>query len=605
MKNKIIYSIIALLFFSVSCKKNSTSNQDKTAKEILGNSKYQAFSFGTYRYKTRDSVPSVNELKDDLKLTAALGVKLVRTYNTTHYKQASNLLQAIKELKESDSNFEMYVMLGTWMQCDGAWTKNRNHEKDHTQNNKAEIDKAVRLANQYPTIVKMIAVGNESMIRWADGYYVTPKIILKWVNYLQELKKTNKLLKNIWITSSDNYEAWGGGSKSYRTKDLENLIKAVDFISLHTYPYHATNYHPEFWGIPANEEKLSKIEKIDAAMLRSKNFAMKQYQTTVDYVASLGIEKPIHIGEIGWSTIASSTYGDTGSHASDEYKGKLFYDHIRQWTTKENITCFYFKLMDESWKAKDIRGSENNFGLIKMNGEAKYALWDAVDKGVFKGITRNGKEITKSFNGNKDQLIKTVLLPPTLKEIGILAIETVNKNNQIGQAIKEEKYLISHSSLIPNATNKATYPSTKLLFSPIDGSCKFNMLDDKVVRVKTGTGKWWACSLKVDDENYGENFINFKKGYLNFEIKGETTSSFQIGFQTGNYGKGTLKSNFINFGSKEAYKLMNTWKKHSIPIKTLNTSNNLNDITSVLSLKGISEFDGKEIFFRNIYYSKN
>jgi hypothetical protein len=51
-----------------------------------------------------------------------------------------------------------------------------------------EIDEAVRLANQYPDIVKVIAVGNEAMVKWAAGYIVQPSTILKWVNYLQTLK---------------------------------------------------------------------------------------------------------------------------------------------------------------------------------------------------------------------------------------------------------------------------------------------------------------------------------------------------------------------------------------------------------------------------------
>jgi hypothetical protein len=40
--------------------------------------------------------------------------------------------------------------------------------------NAIEIDEAVRLANQYPDIVKVIAVGNEAMVKWAASYYVQP-----------------------------------------------------------------------------------------------------------------------------------------------------------------------------------------------------------------------------------------------------------------------------------------------------------------------------------------------------------------------------------------------------------------------------------------------
>jgi hypothetical protein len=51
--------------------------------------------------------------------------------------------------------------------------------------NAIEIDEAVRLANQYPDIVKVIAVGNEAMVKWAE-LLVQPSTILKWVNYFKK-----------------------------------------------------------------------------------------------------------------------------------------------------------------------------------------------------------------------------------------------------------------------------------------------------------------------------------------------------------------------------------------------------------------------------------
>jgi len=102
------------------------------------------------------------------------------------------------------------------------------------------------MANKYPDIVKIIAVGNEAMVKWAATYYVNPNVILKWVNILQDKKKTGELPADLWITTSDNYESWGGGKDFYRTPDLEALIRAVDYVSLHTYPFHESYYTPDF-----------------------------------------------------------------------------------------------------------------------------------------------------------------------------------------------------------------------------------------------------------------------------------------------------------------------------------------------------------------------
>ena len=87
-----------------------------SAADILGNPDYPAFSFGGYRKGSREEAPSVAELKEDMKILAAMGVKLLRTYNTQQFAHAANLLKAIRELKDEDAGFEMYVMLGTWIE---------------------------------------------------------------------------------------------------------------------------------------------------------------------------------------------------------------------------------------------------------------------------------------------------------------------------------------------------------------------------------------------------------------------------------------------------------------------------------------------------------
>jgi hypothetical protein len=134
----------------------------------------------------------------------------------------------------------------------------------------------------------------------------------------------------------------------------------------------------------------------------------------LNYMKSLGVDKPIHIGETGWASISNGHYGVNGSRASDEYKQGMYYKSLREWTKKEKISCFYFEAFDEQWKdAQNVNGSENHFGLINLKGEAKYALWDLVDKDVFKGESRNGKSISKTYNGDIEVLMKNVLVPNT------------------------------------------------------------------------------------------------------------------------------------------------------------------------------------------------
>ena len=421
-RRKVNYNIsisFFVLFFTFACiQDNKVATPQKaamTAAKILGNPDYLAISYGGYRETSRDVQPTIKELKEDMKILSAMGIKIIRTYNVQpDLPHASNILKAITELKKEDATFEMYVMLGAWIDCLNAWTdKEPNHTIESAQN-AGEIDRAVALAKQYPTIVKVIAVGNEAMVKWAASYFVQPNVILKWVNHLQDLKKEGVLSKDLWITSSDDFSSWGGGDPMYHTQDLEKLMNAVDYISMHTYAYHNSHYNPAFWKTPNHLKNLTEKEKIDAAMLRALNFAKNQYKGVSNYMKSLGISKPIHIGETGWATISNGHYGINGSRATDEYKQGLYYNALREWTNKAGISCFYFEAFDEQWKdTNNLNGSENHFGLINLKGEAKFPLWDLVDKGVFKGFTRNGKPITKTFNGDKQTLMKTVLTPYT------------------------------------------------------------------------------------------------------------------------------------------------------------------------------------------------
>ena len=422
--NILLIILIAIIAMPSCNQKQKTEEsmqpQNKiTAQDILGNPEYLAISYGGYRKTSREHQPTIEQLKEDMRILHAMNIRLLRTYNV-QLAQASNLLEAIKQLMAEDENFEMYVMLGAWIDCKNAWTDLEPDHNVESEQNEGEIKRAVKLANKYPEIVKIIAVGNEAMVKWAESYYVQPDVILKWVNHLQELKKAGELSENLWITSSDDFASWGGGDSSYHVKDLEDLIKAVDYISMHTYPYHNTHYNPEFWGIQKNEDSLSHVEKIDLAMQRARQFAQSQYKAVHDYMKSVGVDKPIHIGETGWATVSNGYYGPNGSKASDEYKEALYYNNMREWTNKEGISCFYFEAFDEPWKdAHNSEGSENHFGLFTVDGKAKYVLWEMVDKGMFNGLTRDGNKIVKSYEGDKTQVLEDALLPEVKGKVAV------------------------------------------------------------------------------------------------------------------------------------------------------------------------------------------
>mgnify|MGYP000448015454 FL=1 len=411
MKNLFIISF----FLIALCSKSGDLVMSKNAKDIIGNNSYPAISYGGYRGKSREIQPSIEDIKEDLKIMFAQGFRIIRTYDL-HHPFAENTLKAISELKNSDPDFEMYVMLGAWIQCKDAFKDVPIHNEEDLEGNKVEIAEAVRLAQDYQDIVKVIAVGNEAMVHWATSYHLEPKYILKWVKHLQDLKINGTINNNIYITSSDNFASWGGGSEEYHNDDLDELIKSVDYVSMHTYAFHDTYYNPVFWNQSENSEDLSKKDIIKKAIQNAVEYELSQFNSVQEYVHGIDSSKQVHIGETGWSSVASDLYGYGGTEAADEYKLGLYYEMITDVCVAKSISCFYFSAFDEPWKdSQNENGSENHFGLFTVRGEAKYPLWEKVDQNVFDGLSRGGSPIKKTFNGDFDALLETSNLPPINK----------------------------------------------------------------------------------------------------------------------------------------------------------------------------------------------
>ena len=595
------------VWFLVACSDDiiqEPSIKNPTAAQILGNPNYPAFSYGGYRGKSRQVAPSQEQLIEDLKILSAMGVKVLRTYNTSQFPLAPDLLAAITVLKNADPNFEMYVMLGAWVEAQGSWRHGTDHHKGDIEKNTAEIETAVALANEYPDIVKVIAVGNEAMVQWAVNYFVYPKTILKWVNYLQKLKSTGQLNSDIWITSSDNYESWGGGSSVYHTKDLVSLINAVDYLSVHTYPYHDSFYNQDYWGVLPAEEGLSKQEMIKATMKRAVEYAQSQYQGVADYVTSLGIDKPIHIGEAGWASADSAAYGVTGSKASDEYKQNWFYHYMREWTDQAGMSLFYFEVFDERWKdISDGGGSENHFGLIRLNNEVKYTLWDLVDDGSLSGLTRDNRPLVKSYGGDLTAMLDEVLNPPFKSTMPVRKITSVNDNLTPGQVITANTYVVSNTDLDPSASTDMTYPSAILKLIPWEGTVAIQMSPQGIIEIVTRTSDWWGTSLEFQAD-VGENLSQFKSGYLHFDIRGDNTISFNIGFQTGRFLNGDQINSLLAFGRGTNYPVSDEWRRYKLPISLFRNNSEMVDVTGILSLLSQSPGNKEKIYIKNIYYTQ-
>ncbi|MCX2980705.1 exo-beta-1,3-glucanase [Halieaceae bacterium IMCC14734] len=583
---------------------NSRKNSPLAA-DIFGNADYPAMAYGGYRGESREIAPTAAQLAEDMKILAAVGVKVLRTYNTSQFPQAALLLQVISDLKRSDPSFQMYVMLGAWIEASNAWTDTVDHSKGNQSNNSTEINTAVALANKYPDIVKAIAVGNEAMWPSAVEYFVSPKIILEWVTHLQSLKLNEELPEGVWITSSDNFESWGGGKKSFQTPELAALVKAVDFVSMHSYPFHDSFYNQEYWGVLGDEEELSKQAMTKAVMRRAVAYTASQHQAVVDYVSSLGIEKPIHVGETGWASKDSGVYGENGSRAADEYKQKLYYQYVREWSDQAGVTLFYFEIFDEIWKEPlDQAESENHFGLVRINNEVKYALWDLVDEGKFDELTRNGEPLVKSFHGDFSALLQAFQHPPFKSQRALKMISTTKPNSIAGEVVSEANYVIVHETMSPSRNTAARYPSAPLKLIAWEDTSEIEMSHHGIIKIVPRAGDWWGAGLELQSE-VGENLSKFRTGHLSFEVRGDADVAFSIGFQTGRWLAGDQINNFTAFGPGTDYPVSDQWTRYRIAIADLDAGGDIGDVTTLLALLGQHGEVDKQIFLKNIYYSQD
>ena len=60
------------------------------------------------------------------------------------------------------------------------------------EHNAGEIERAVALANKYPDIVKIIAVGNEAMVKWAASLLCATKCDFKMGESFTRIKENRE-----------------------------------------------------------------------------------------------------------------------------------------------------------------------------------------------------------------------------------------------------------------------------------------------------------------------------------------------------------------------------------------------------------------------------
>ena len=273
--------------------------------------------------------PSYEQVKEDL-LILHKHWKYIRLYDCS--KHAEIVLEVIQKEK-----LDFKVMLGAYIGAElnnfgCPWGKIYT-QKELTQNRKRnleEIQRLIKLANQYPNIIFSLSAGNEATVDWTDHFVSVEKVI----EYVRMIKKETKQP----VTFCENYVPW-------HTK-LKDLADEVDFISIHTYPV---------W----------EYKNINEAL----EYTKQNYFGVADKYP----DKPVIITEAGWAT-NSNGRGINPENVSEAYQ-QIYYQELMKWSNKEGILTFVFEAFDEPWKgSSELLEPEKHWGLFTVDRKPKKVM---------------------------------------------------------------------------------------------------------------------------------------------------------------------------------------------------------------------------------------
>ena len=270
--------------------------------------------------------PSLGQIRQDLHILSGRW-SLLRLYDCSPH--AERVLQVIEE-----DGLPMRVLLGAYLGavlsnpgCPWGGLHSEATLAANVRENEAEVDRLIALARRHPDTVFAVAVGNEATVDWTDHLVPVARVV--------ELVRRVKAAVHQPVTFCENYVPW--------QHKLRELVDAVDFISLHTYPV---------WEYKGVDEALAYT------------------QANVDSVARLYPGKPLVITEAGWCT-ASNGRGMNPALAVPEAQAR----HVPQlldWARQAGLLCFVFEAFDEPWKGSaDPLEPEKHWGLYTVDRQPK------------------------------------------------------------------------------------------------------------------------------------------------------------------------------------------------------------------------------------------
>ena len=277
-----------------------------------------------------ETYPSYEQVKEDLLMLQGRW-KYLRLYDCTEH--AEIVLEVIRKEK-----LDFQVMLSAYIIAevsnhDCPWGGGVYSEEQlaiNKQKNIDEVNRLIKLANEYPAIAFCLSVGNEATVDWTDHLVPVERVI----EYVRMVKKSAKQP----VTFCENYVPW--------LNKLLPLAEELDFISIHTYPV---------WEYKNIHEALE--------------YTKQNYYSVADKYP----HKPVMITEAGWAT-NSNGRGIHPENVNEELQ-EMYYHQLADWCKEDGIITFVFEAFDENWKGSpDALEPEKHWGLFKADRTPKKVM---------------------------------------------------------------------------------------------------------------------------------------------------------------------------------------------------------------------------------------
>jgi len=283
------------------------SNFPQDAGPDVPDGKISSVSFAPFREGQSPLTkvfPTTAEIDDDLRLLAG-ETHTIRTYASTG---------GLKDVPAIAQKYGLNVIQGAWI---GGMTM--------AEENQAEIDQLIKVANEYPDVIKRVIVGNEVLLRGE----LKPEQLLQYIRQVKKAVKQPVSYADVW---------------SFYMRYPE-IAKEVDFFTVHILPY---------W-----EDEPLKIEETAAHIEKNYRKIRESYP-----------DKPILIGESGWPS-AGRQRGWAVPSVVNEAK---FIRSLVQLANKNGFDYNIVEAFNQPWKSQLEGVVGANWGLYSADRERVFPL---------------------------------------------------------------------------------------------------------------------------------------------------------------------------------------------------------------------------------------